>query len=144
LKDARTQRTVSPKTRIATDNGGGGQRGAAHAARWHEAPPDASFAARGALWRAPAAGRLACRRRAPHGSTAVAGGRVWRRSCCCWRWRRAGAYRPVLDASFFDLDDNVVVTENPHIRALSWETARWAATTDLAGYAIPSPGYRTR
>lgn len=49
----------------------------------------------------------------------------------------AGAYRPVLDASFLDLDDNVVVTENPHIRALSWETVRWAATTDLAGYAIP-------
>jgi Tfp pilus assembly protein PilF len=47
------------------------------------------------------------------------------------------AYRPVIDAGFLDFDDNVVVSENPHIRTLSWETVRWAATTDLAGYAMP-------
>src|SRR5262245_4406860 len=49
----------------------------------------------------------------------------------------AAAHLPVLDASFVNFDDNVVVSENPHIRTLSWETVRWAATTDLAGYAIP-------
>jgi len=49
----------------------------------------------------------------------------------------AAAYCPALDASFLNWDDNLQVSENPHVWTLSWETVHWAITSDLAGYAMP-------
>ena len=39
------------------------------------------------------------------------------------------AYLPVLDAGLLNWDDNVVVSENPHIRGFSWDNLAWAFTT---------------
>ena len=49
----------------------------------------------------------------------------------------ATAYLPALDAQLLNWDDNIVVSENVHIRGTPWRVLRWAMTTDRAGYPMP-------
>ena len=43
-----------------------------------------------------------------------------------------GVYLPVRHYGFVDMDDDVFVTENPHIRGgLTWQSVRWAFTAGL-------------
>ena len=46
-------------------------------------------------------------------------------------------YRPALDASFLNWDDNICVSDNAYLRGPAWQTVRWALTTDRAGYPMP-------
>jgi tetratricopeptide (TPR) repeat protein len=47
------------------------------------------------------------------------------------------AYLPALDAGFLNWDDDLLVTRNPHLGALSWRTVRWAFTTTYTGNWLP-------
>ncbi len=43
-------------------------------------------------------------------------------------------YNPITQNQFINFDDNVYITNNPHVReGLSWETTKWAFTTYETG-----------
>ena len=49
----------------------------------------------------------------------------------------AVTYLPALNGEFLNWDDNLYVTDNPHIRALSWKMVGWAFTEFPRGGWLP-------
>ena len=55
-----------------------------------------------------------------------------------------GLYWPALRCDFVNYDDNLYVTENPHVQdGLTWEGVKWAFLNPVAANWHPLTGYRT-